>query len=86
MKAMYRTYGERVDDRLRLDKGELKDSENISQDEATVQSWGDITKEKRRNATEALKEAYEEPKGAVWRREYHFRSDPRRRDNAPSAL
>ncbi len=32
------------------------------------------------------KEAYEEQKKCGWRREYHFRSDPRRRDNAPSAL
>ncbi len=36
---------------------------------------------------EALKEAYEELKENVWRREiFSFRSDPRRRDNAPICI
>ncbi len=46
--------------------------------------WGDITKESEEMQIEALKEAYEELRKRMAKR--HFRSDPRRRDNAPSAL
>ncbi len=45
-----------------------------------------ISPRKRRNANRGVKSAYEELKGNVAWREYHFRSDPRRRDNASSAL
>ncbi len=48
-----------------------------------LQLWGDITKGKRRDAIEALKEAYEEPAN-VWRVYIYFRSD-HADDNAPSA-
>ncbi len=79
------TYGERVDDRLEAGYRESKAiRERRSQDavvEATVH-LGRYHREFRRNANEALKEAYEERKRNGRRREYHFRSDPRRRDNA----
>ncbi len=44
--------------------------------ETTVQLGGDITKGKRRNANQALKEAYEELKEMYGEREYHFMMIP----------
>ncbi len=58
---------------------ELCDSERRSQDGSNG-NWGDITEEMQ---IEALKEAYEELKGNGRRREYHFRSDPRRYPQRP---
>ncbi len=45
---------------------------------------GDITKESEEMQIEALKRGLREAKEMYGEREYHFRSDPRRRDNAPS--
>ncbi len=74
-----------MDDRLEAGYGEQRIRKDaVKMVEATVQLGGDITKESEEKI-EALKEAYEELK-EMYGEENIIRSDPRKRDNAPSVL
>ncbi len=68
-----------MDDRLEVDTGEQRILERRSQDRKQRYNLGAISPRKAEEMQiEALKEAYEELKESRRRREYHFRSDPRR--------
>ncbi len=57
--------------------GGRADSEGRSQDGGSTVQLSDITKESEENANRGVERGRMRAKGNVWRREYHFRSDPR---------
>ncbi len=67
------------DDRLEAGYRELKDSKDAVKMVKQRYNFGAISPRKAKKCNRGVERGLRGAKGNVWRREYHFRSDPRRR-------